>query len=40
VAELQNGGTERTQYVGTAYFSIADTIGNAIDAAILGQETP
>jgi multiple sugar transport system substrate-binding protein len=40
VTELQNGGTERTQYVGTAYFNIADTIGNAIDAAILGQETP
>lgn len=40
VTELQNGGTERTQYVGTAYFNIADTIGNALDAAILGQETP
>jgi len=40
VTELQNGGTERTQYVGTAYFNIADTIGNAIDAAILGQSTP
>jgi multiple sugar transport system substrate-binding protein len=40
VTELQNGGTERTQYVGTAYFNVADTIGNAIDAAVLGQETP
>lgn len=40
VTELQGGGTERTQYVGTAYFNIADTIGNAIDAAILGQSTP
>jgi multiple sugar transport system substrate-binding protein len=40
VTELQTGGTERTQYVGTAYFNIADTIGNAIDAAILGQQTP
>jgi ABC-type glycerol-3-phosphate transport system substrate-binding protein len=40
VTELQNGGTERTEYVGTAYFNIADTIGNAVDAAILGQETP
>lgn len=40
VTELQNGGTERTQYVGTAYFNIADTVGNAIDAAILGQNTP
>lgn len=38
--ELQNGGTERTQTVGTAYFRIATTIGNAIDAAILGQATP
>jgi multiple sugar transport system substrate-binding protein len=40
VTELQNGGTERTQYVGTAYFNIADTIGNALDAVITGQETP
>jgi multiple sugar transport system substrate-binding protein len=40
VTELQNGGTERTEYVGTSYFNIADTIGNAVDAAILGQETP
>lgn len=40
VTELQGGGTERTQYVGTAYFNIADTIGNAIDAAVTGQSTP
>jgi multiple sugar transport system substrate-binding protein len=39
VTELQNGGTERTQYAGTAYFNVANTIGNAMEAARLGQET-
>jgi ABC-type glycerol-3-phosphate transport system substrate-binding protein len=38
--ELDNGGTERTEYAGTAFNSVSVTIGNAIDAAVLGQQTP
>ena len=38
--ELNNGGTERTEYAGTAFNSVSVTIGNAIDAAVLGQQTP
>lgn len=40
VTELQNGGTSRTKYAGTAYNSVSVTVGNAIDAAVLGQTTP
>ncbi len=39
-AELQKGGTERTQYAGTAYNNLSTTVGNAIDAAVLGQKAP
>lgn len=40
VSELENGGTSRTEYAGTAYNSVSVTIGNAIDAAVLGQTAP
>jgi multiple sugar transport system substrate-binding protein len=39
VTELENGGTERTEYTGTSFSTVATTVGNAIDAAILGQKT-
>jgi multiple sugar transport system substrate-binding protein len=39
VTELQNGGTPRTLYTGTAFSQVATTVGNAVDAAVSGQET-
>ncbi len=38
-SELQNGGTPRTEFLGTGFDQITTTIGNAIDAAVAGSET-
>lgn len=37
--ELENGATPRTQYTGPTFNTVATTIGNALDAAIVGQST-
>jgi multiple sugar transport system substrate-binding protein len=37
--ELLNGGTPRTLYLGTAFDSVSTTVGNAIDAAVVGTAT-
>jgi ABC-type glycerol-3-phosphate transport system substrate-binding protein len=38
--ELENGGTERTKFIGTAFNAVTTTVDNAITAAIIGTESP
>lgn len=39
VTELEYGATPRTQFTGPAFDTVATTIGNALDAALVGQST-
>lgn len=39
VDELANGATSRTLYTGPTFNTVATTIGNALDAALVGQST-
>lgn len=38
--ELENGGTPRTRFIGNGFSAVTTTVGNAIDAAFLGTQTP